>query len=185
MPNKLKLKRTPEEEAQRRLRKERRREKRKRKQDDYATHGVGASSSKKAHIDNAEEGPSRKWASSDEDEMDYSPQPAPTISSHIPPSRSHAHKPDYDAIKAEIEEKMFREKMFDAMGDDDRLDSVEAQFNDFAHVPDRWRTTGSSSQFGAWESSASMLDDDGLLKLDPRHMDDEEYTEWVRAGMYR
>lgn len=183
MPNKLKLKRTPEEEQQHRLRKERRREKRKRRDDHYSTHR--ASSSKKAHIDKDEDDPPRKWASSDEDEFEFGPQPAATTTSHIPPSQSRAYKPDFDTIKAQIEEDMFREKMFEAMGDDERLDSVEAHFNDFARVPGRWRTPGSSAQSGARGTSGDMLDDEGLFKLDPRHMDDEEYTEWIRAGMYR
>ncbi|KAH9485496.1 hypothetical protein JR316_0002404 [Psilocybe cubensis] len=177
MPNKLKLKRTPEEEEQGRLRKERRREKRKRKHDHYSAHG--SSSSKKAHIDKDEDGPSRRWASSDEDDSESGPQPTAS-SSHIPPSQSYSHKPDHDAIKAQIEEDMFRDKMFEAMGEDERLDSVEAQFNDFAHVPDRWRTARSKAQ-----SRGDILEDSDFFKLDPRHMDDEEYTEWIRAGMYR
>ena len=161
--HKLKLKRTPEEEAEHLLRKEQKREKkRKREQGQYK------SSSKRYH---SEDVPSRKWASSDEDEDVCGPQQATS-------SRSHKYPSDYDALKAEIEEQMFREKMFDALGDDERLDSVEAQFNDFAHVPDHWRSDKRKTK-------ARVYDDEGLLNLDPRTMDDEEYAEWVRAGMYR
>ncbi|KAJ7828541.1 hypothetical protein B0H14DRAFT_3088216 [Mycena olivaceomarginata] len=105
--------------------------------------------------------PTRKWDSSDSDRDEdvY----------------------DYDAIRAELEEARFREKMAGAFEDDDRLDSLEAQMNDYAHVPDRWRT-------GA-DAGRSRVDydvgADELLKMDPRHMDDEEYAEWIRAGMYR
>jgi len=169
--HKLKLKRTPEEKEQHRLRKERRREKKRKRESDGYNGTQAGSSSKRVHGD----GPSRKWASSDEDEMEYGPQPAAS-SSHIPPPQ------DYDALKAEIEERMFREKMFDALGDDERLDSVEARFNDFAPVPERWRTSSSGAGL---KGQARAYDDDELLKLDPRHMDEEEYAEWIRAGMYR
>lgn len=80
---------------------------------------------------------------------------------------------------------MFREKMFDALGDDERLDSVEARFNDFASVPERWRTSSSPRMGAGTKGQARAYDDDELLKLDPRYMDEEEYAEWIRAGMYR
>jgi len=169
--HKLKLKRTPEEKEQHRLRKERRQEKKRKRESDGTQAG---SSSKRVHGDD----PSRKWASSDEDEMDYGPQPAGS-SSHIPPHQ------DYDALKAEIEERIFREKMFDALGDDERLDSVEARFNDFAQVPERWQTSTPPRMGAGIKGKARAYDDDELLKLDPQYMDEEEYAEWIRAGMYR
>lgn len=73
----------------------------------------------------------------------------------------------------QIEERQFREKMFDAMGDDERLDGLETHFNDFAHVPDRWKR----SDLG--------YEGDEYLKMDPNAMDDDEYAEWIRIGMYR
>lgn len=170
--NKLNLKRTPEEELQHRLRKERRRAKRR-----HSSHGdfkpQAETSSKRSHANEQEAGPSRKWASSDEDdEAEYGPQPA-NISTN---TKSHTQEPDYDALKTEIEQEMFRQKMFDAMGDDERLDYIEAQFNDFAQVPDRWRTSGTGK---------NVYEEDGYVKMDPRYMDDEEYAEWIRVGMYR
>ena len=169
--NKLNLKRTPEEDLQHRLRKERKRAKRR-----HSSHGdlrpLAGTSSKRSHTD---EWPSRKWASSDDDEIEYGPQPA-----NIPTNaKSHAQKLDYDALKAEIEQEMFRQKMFDAMGDDERLDSIETQFNDFAQVPDRWRTSGTG------KNKTNVFQEDGYMKMDPRYMDDEEYAEWIRVGMYR
>lgn len=87
-----------------------------------------------------------------------------------------SYKPDYDAIQAELEEQRFRERMSMAFADDERLDSLEARFNDFAHVPKRW----------GGDSARPLYDDDGdFMKLDPRYMDDEEYAEWIRAGMYK
>ncbi len=82
---------------------------------------------------------------------------------------------DYAKIQAEIEEARFREKMSLAFEDDERLDSLEARMNDFAHVPMRWGGTGSTN----------VYEGDDYLKMDPLQMDDEEYAEWVRVGMYR
>ena len=171
MTNKLNLKRTPEEALQHRLRKERKRAKR-----GHSSHSdlkpQAATSSKRSHNNKQDAGPSRKWASSDEDdEAEYGPQPAN--------SKTHAEKPGYDALKTEIEQEMFRQKMFDAMGDDERLDSIEAQFNDFAQIPDRWRTSGTG------KNKMNIFEEDGYVKMDPRYMDDEEYAEWIRIGMYR
>jgi hypothetical protein len=169
MMNKLNLKRTPEEALHHRLRKEKKRAKRR-----HSNHGdlkpQAGTSSKRSHNEQ-DEGPSRKWASSDEDEFENGPQPANY--------KFHSQKPDYDALKAEIEEEMFRQKMFDAMGDDERLDSIETQFNDFAQVPDRWRTSGTG------KNKTNIFEEDGYVKMDPRYMDDEEYAEWIRIGMYR
>ncbi|KAK0460953.1 uncharacterized protein EV420DRAFT_168198 [Desarmillaria tabescens] len=79
-----------------------------------------------------------------------------------------SYEPDYDAIQAELEEQRFRERMSMAFADDERLDSLEARFNDFAHIPKRW----------GGDSTRPVYDDDGdFMKLDPRYMDDEEYAE--------
>ncbi|KAK0226236.1 hypothetical protein IW262DRAFT_1541307 [Armillaria fumosa] len=85
--------------------------------------------------------------------------------------------PSYnDTIQAGLEEQRFRERMSMAFADDERLDSLEAQFNEFVHIPKRW----------GGDSTRPVYDDDGnFMKLDPRYMDDEEYAEWIRAGMYR
>lgn len=98
----------------------------------------------------------------------------PPPSSHSGPS-SRAHKSDFESIRAEIEEQRFREKMWGAFEDDERLDAMEAEFNDYAHVPRRWR---SSSGRGT-----STMDYEATE--DPQVMDDEEYAEWIRAGMWR
>lgn len=77
-----------------------------------------------------------------------------------------------------MEEIRFRAKMFDAFADDERLDSLEARLNDYAHVPGHWRTESSKARF-------NVSGDDEWLKMDPQDMDEEEYAEWVRMGMYR
>ncbi|KAF4620781.1 hypothetical protein D9613_000858 [Agrocybe pediades] len=173
---KLHLKRTPEEEAEHRRRKERRRERRKRRREDSTYHA--GTSSKRHHGDesNTTRLGEPKWASSDEDdEEQFGPQPAA--------SGSHGHKSQYGSIEEEIEDRLFREKLFEAMGDDEMLDSVEARLNDLAHVPDRWRS--SATEKGSGMGRTHRYDDDDLLMHDPALMDDEEYTEWIRAGMYR
>ncbi|KAK2463126.1 hypothetical protein APHAL10511_004781 [Amanita phalloides] len=165
---KLHLKRTPEEEAARRLRRKERKEKRKNRlhdetEADYPT-------SKRRRAESTAES-TRKSVSSDED---YLPDRQP----------SNRYKQDYDTIRADVEERMFREKMFSTMEDEDRLDSIEARLNDYAHVPGRWRRGSSSTKVGiyAYEELEGM---DDCTCVDPHYMDDEEYTEWIRMGMYR
>ncbi|KAJ3748634.1 hypothetical protein DFH05DRAFT_1388978 [Lentinula detonsa] len=167
---KLHLKRTPEEEAARRLRKKEKKEaKRRRKEDHY---GDNSSSSKRRHqtAAAAEESTDRKWDSYDDDDDDVEfigPIPGPSN-----------HRSDYETLHAELEEKRFREKIAMAFEDDERLDSIEARFNCFAHVPVHWG--------GRIHSKPRInYDNDEFLAMDPMSMDDEEYAEWIRVGMYR
>ncbi|KAI0705301.1 hypothetical protein C8T65DRAFT_708968 [Cerioporus squamosus] len=161
---KLRLKRTPTEQAEHDLRKARKAARKAAKRrdkygDDYAEHEHGR---KRLRTDN---GPSLDAL--DDSDSEYGPQPAASGSS------SHrAHKPDFDYIQAQVEEKRFRDKMWGAMGDDERLDSMEASLNSYAHVPRRWRGGG-----------MDRMDDE--LDVDPRYMDEEDYAEWVRVGMWR
>ena len=87
-------------------------------------------------------------------------------------SKPRAHKPDPDYVYAQMEEERFREKLWGAFGDDERLDSVEAKFNDYAHIPRRWRSGG-----------MDRMDDE--LDIDPQMMEEEDYAEWVRAGIWK
>jgi len=70
----------------------------------------------------------------------------------------------------EMEETQFQEKLCDAFADDERLDSLEARLNGYAPMPARWR---------------SRFEDDAWLRADPQTMDEEQYAEWIRVGMYR
>ncbi|KAJ7647703.1 hypothetical protein FB45DRAFT_987357 [Roridomyces roridus] len=163
---KLNLKRTPQEEADRQQSKKRRRREK----------------SPKASGSRSTDEPSRKWDSSDDSDADdvYGPAPPEAGPSSRPlHPESNAYKPDLDSIRAELEEARFREKMADAFADDDRLDSVEARMNEYSHVPDRWKTGRSRAAY----DHATAADD--IFKLDPQYMDEEEYAEWIRAGMYR
>ncbi|KAG8740129.1 hypothetical protein FRC12_016103 [Ceratobasidium sp. 428] len=87
----------------------------------------------------------------------------------VPPPTSS--KVDVDALCAEMEERRFREKLFDAMGDDAGLDGAEAHYNDYAYVPPRWTDSRQSSNKLAGE--------------DLTNMEDEQYAEWVREGMWK
>lgn len=85
----------------------------------------------------------------------------------VPPAA--ASKVDMDAVRAEMEERRFREKLFDAMGDDAGWDYTETRFNEYDdRVPQRWQGAGTSHS-----------------RDDPSNMNDEEYAEWVREGMWR
>jgi hypothetical protein len=156
---KLRLKRTPEEELAHQLRKRAKRDsKSKRKSrltDDLDTHDT------------------RKWHSSDEESIHYTRD---TGSSRAGPS-NYKHN-DYDAYCAE--EEQFREKMAEAFMDDERLDSLEARFNEYIHIP----THLGGPNTGKRRTFDDLLDD-SFMSLDPNAMDEEEYSEFVREGMYR
>ncbi|KAJ7686513.1 hypothetical protein B0H17DRAFT_1204192 [Mycena rosella] len=166
---KLHLKRTPQEEADHRTHKKRKRESK------HARNSPEASTDK----------PARKWDSSDSEGDDvYGPHPpqpeaGPSSKPSYAETSDSRYKPDYDAIRAELEEARFREKMAEAFEDDDSLDRREAEMNQYPHVPDRWKTGRSRADY----DHAVAADD--IFKLDPRYMDEEEYAEWMRAGMYR
>ena len=167
--SKLHMKSTPAEDIARRLRKIERKEERKRRRNADAN----SANSKRRRAETTEEH-SRKWASSDEDDF---LDPGPSTGNR----QSHR---DYDSIQEEVEERRFREKMFNEMESGDRLDSIEAQYNDYAHIPGRWRR-GSSTRMGAYAFETPDIGMTEHSHLDPRYMEDEEYTEWMRMGMYR
>ncbi|KAJ7099572.1 hypothetical protein B0H15DRAFT_1018789 [Mycena belliarum] len=162
---KLHLKRTPQEEA----------DHKKRKRAKRARSGPEAEAS-------SSRPPARKWDSSDSENEVYGPPPPEAGPSSEPSHSTHSdsrYKPDYEAIRAELEDARFRERMAEAFQDDDRLDSLETRMNEYAHVPDRWKTGRARADY----DHAVAADD--IFKLDPRYMDEEEYVEWMRAGMYR
>lgn len=160
MSSKLHLKRTPAEQAAHEFRK--------------AQRAARKAAKKRRHteLSDHEDNHSKKSRHSsqggyvfDLSDADYGPPPPPGPS-------SHAHKPDYDAIYAQVEEDRFREKMFGALEDDERLDAVESRLNEYTHIPRRWRDGG-----------MERMDDE--LGVDPHMMEEEDYAEWVRAGMWR
>ncbi|KAK7472468.1 hypothetical protein VKT23_000583 [Stygiomarasmius scandens] len=182
---KLHLKRTPEEEAHRKWRKQHKKEaKRRRKYGEVEDSDEDSHRRKKSRRSATDDSP-RKWDSEDEDFI--GPQPESSTSKRSKNSYdpySHAYKPDYDSIRTEVEERRFREKLSMAFEDDERLDSVEAQFNSFAHVPMHWGGSGGHSDSHGGSSRVNY-DGDDFMKIDPMSLDEEEYVEWIREGMHR
>ena len=165
---KLHLKRTPQEDAAHRLRK------RKRRHDNAEGQEAGPSgpsTSQGRPTPNGKATSERAWDDNESD-IEYGPEPAPSFPRHFNPSVKSYHE-----VIREEEERRFREKMFDVLEDDGRLDTLEARFNDFSHIPERWRTKRGANN--------DRFCTDDIFTLDPQHMDEEEYTEWIRLGMYR
>lgn len=157
---KLRLKRTPAEEHHRARRKAYKAAKKAAKQrcsgnadDSLSDPEVPGPSTRKKHRTHVNIPPDPAFSG---DDNVYGPPPPPTSS----------HKPDYDAIRAELEDMRFREKMWGALEEDERLDGIDARFNDYARVPDRWTR-------------------DKHDAANPQYMGDDEYAEWVREGMWK
>lgn len=156
---KLRLKRTPEEQAAHELRKAQKR----------ARKATKHRSTDQYLDDDVEREPKKRRTGSSSQQYDY------VFDEDFPDEAgpSHRdHKPDYDYIYAELEENRFREKLCGAFDDDERLDSVEARLNSYAHIPRRWRGGG-----------MERMDDE--LGMEPQMMEEEDYAEWVRAGMWK
>jgi hypothetical protein len=156
---KLKLKRTPAEEREHELRKARKRAKRAAQaapRDEYAFL-FDLPDAPPAHAD----ADADAWGPN-------APEPGPSMSDA-----------DYERILRELEDRRFRAKLADALDADQgeswaRLDHMESDMNEYAHVPNRWRA-GSRRYAEAPEVGTGTLDD----------MEDDEYAEWVRRGMWR
>jgi hypothetical protein len=170
---KLHLKRTPAEEAEHQWKKARRAERkaaRKRSRtfhnldhdEEYVPAKDSSSSYKRPRTQPMPEDSGVPMYEDLSDDMEYGPPPPPL---------SRSHKIDYESMCAEVEEERFRDKLWGALGEDERLDSVEARLNDFIHLPKRWR-----DDYGKGDES---------MTVDPRYMDDDEYVEWVRASMWK
>jgi hypothetical protein len=93
--------------------------------------------------------------SSDEE---YGPHPPSTTST-------------YEDIRTRLENARFQEKLSGAYEDDVGLYGVEERLNAFGDVdvdvriPERWRNAGVGGK-------------------DPKYMEEEEYAEWMRRGMW-
>lgn len=104
------------------------------------------------------------------------------------PSSQHHERNETDSfpLDDDDEEARFRDKLRDAMADDglydptERLDHVEARLNSYAHIPRRWRGTEEGFSAGLW-----MEDAREEIGLEPWQMNDDEYAEYMRAGMWR
>ncbi|KAJ3481641.1 hypothetical protein NLI96_g7524 [Meripilus lineatus] len=161
-PGKLRMKRTPEEQAARDLRKA---QKAARKASKRSHRSKSPSRNKRRRTDAGGKDEVPGW---DDEDVPYGPEPE-----EAGPSRSnHRQKPDWDYIRAQEEQDRFQDKLWSALDDDERLDGVEARFNSYAHIPRRWRGGG-----------MERMDED--RDIDPQFMEDEDYAEWIRVGMWR
>ncbi len=151
MPKRLRLKRTPAEQAEHDLRKARK-----------ATRKATSKQRSARDTDLDSEARTSKGLDA---EFDFTfPDPGPSTSHYC--------------ARATAEDERFQQKLWDALDDDDdaRLDGIEARLNEYAHVPRRWRGVGLREY---------NLDSTGGLDDDPRFMNDDEYAEWVRVGIWR
>ncbi|KAI9465280.1 hypothetical protein BJY52DRAFT_1246272 [Lactarius psammicola] len=154
MPKRLRLKRTPAEQAEHDLRKARKAAKK-------------ATSKQRSARDRDLDSEARtsKHSGGLDAEFDFTfPDPGPSTSHYC--------------ARATADDERFQQKLWDALDDDDdaRLDGIEARLNEYAHVPRRWRGVGLREY---------NLDSTGGLDDDPRFMNDDEYAEWVRVGIWR
>ncbi len=165
-PGKLRLKRTPEEQAAHDVRKSQRAaRKAAMRAHDSRSRSPSSSRNKRRRTD------SDRHVSENYGEPHTSHHPE-VHQGEASPHSGWQSKPDWDEIRAQVEEERFRDKLWEALGDDERLDGVEARLNSYVHVPRRWRGGG-----------MDRMEDD--LSIDPRYMEDEDYAEWLRIGMWR
>lgn len=151
MPKRLRLKRTPAEQAEHDLRKARKAAKK------------ATSKRRGTHdMDFDSEPRTSRYPDGRGAEFDFT-------FSDPGPSTSHYYR-------GAAEDERFEEKLWDALGDDERLDGVESRLNEYAHVPRRWRGV---------DFREHNLDSPDGLDDDPRYMNDDEYAEWVRVGIWR
>ncbi|KAL5504705.1 hypothetical protein ACEPAH_7368 [Sanghuangporus vaninii] len=182
----LHLKRTPAEEEERARRKSRKTSKKhKEKRSRYTYSDNDDSERKRHHPRSRSRSPgrgsnhrSRKYYNQDP----FLGDPGPSSYAH---SRVYASSDD-DTSQTRAEEERFEEKLRDALEDDglydstQRLDNVEARLNSYAHIPRRWRGTDDGFSAGLW-----MEDAREDIGLEPWQMNDDEYAEYIRAGMWR
>jgi hypothetical protein len=155
MPKGLRLKRTPAEQAERDLRKARKAAKK------------AASRQRLSQDANFNPDGKRSVSVGDaKDDLD------PTFLDPGPSTSRHG------GHTAPVTDDSFHERLWDAFGDDERLDNIEARMNEYAYVPRRW---GGVSP----HASGPYTTDGGLDDDDPALMNDDEYAEWVRVGMWR
>jgi hypothetical protein len=164
---KLKLKSTPAEEAQRAYKKARKEAKKYSKHD----HRKERQRHLRTQVDDFDDFTGRH----------SQPEAGPSRHAHI---YNELEEEETRRTAQAEEEARFREKMMDALEDEgltdplQRLDGVEARMNDYAHIPRRWR----GSEPGLAEA---MIDAEEDIGLQPWQMNDDEYAEYIRAGIWR
>ena len=75
----------------------------------------------------------------------------------------------------------FVEDMFEDA--DFRLDGISSRLGQYSHVPRRWRGVGEDFHFSLGEWMEETRED--LGGLETWQMNDDEYAEYLRAGMHK
>ncbi len=128
--------------------------------------------------------PASERIESDDDE----PTPrhlTPTTNTLVPQPSSSKQRYD-DDVDHHSDEDRFADKLRDAMDDDaaydnfSRLDSMGARMNDYSHIPRRWRGTDEGFSAGLWMEDAAEE-----MGVESWRMNDDEYAEYIRAGIWR
>ena len=70
------------------------------------------------------------------------------------------------------EEEEFQERLWDELGQQERLDNLTSNMDSYPHIPQRWKSDG-------------VADLEDAVYNDPNLMNDEHYAEWVRQGMWK
>jgi hypothetical protein len=70
------------------------------------------------------------------------------------------------------EEDAFQQRLWDELGQQERLDNLTSNLNSYPHIPQRWKSGG-------------MADLEDAVYNDPNLMEDERYAEWMREGMWK
>ena len=69
-------------------------------------------------------------------------------------------------------EEEFQQRLWDELGQQERLDNLTSNLNSYPHIPQRWKYGG-------------LADLENAVYDDPNLMDDDRYGEWVREGMWK
>jgi len=155
---KLHLKRTPAEEedrAQRKARKAKRKEA-KRLGQKYDLHGSSSTSTRDNHHR------SKRRATDTGEHVDYD-------TDYESDDRLEWLEEQHGRKQ---EEEEFQQRLWDELGQQERLDNLTNNLNSYPHIPQRWKSDG-------------MADLEDAVYNNPNLMDDERYAEWMRGGMWK
>ena len=155
---KLHLKRTPAEEEERTRRKARKakREEAKRLGQKYDIHGSSSTSTGNNHHR------SKRRATATGENADYDTDYESDDRLEWLEEQHHRKQ----------EEEEFQQRLWDELGQQERLDNLTSNLNSYHHIPQRWKS-----------GEAADLED--AAYNDPNSMDDERYAEWMRQGMWK
>jgi hypothetical protein len=157
---KLRLKRTPAEEGERAQRKARKaqRKEAKRLGQMYDLRGSSSASTSTHNHDHRSKRRATHTGEDVNNDTDYE-------------SEDHLEWLE-EQQRRKQEEEAFQQRLWDELGQQERLDNLTSNLNSFPHIPQRWKRGETS-------------DLENVVYDDPNLMDDERYAEWMREGMWK